>query len=72
MSKILPTYGPDFINYRYPDNITSPTISNNDYFYTANNKNFIYKNETGVVTYVNIDFWSLDNLYFNNRIFTTV
>lgn len=72
MAIILPTYGPDFLNYRYPDQSVSPLISNKDYFYTADNKNFVYKNESGVVTNVNIDFLSIDNLYFNNRIYTKV
>jgi len=72
MALILPTYGPDFINYRIPDQITSPTISSKDYFYTADNKDFIFKQSNGVVSYINIDFLGLDNSYFNNRIFTTV
>lgn len=71
MAKIIPTYSPEYIGYRIPDEITSPTISKADYFITPTNKNFIFKNETGEVVYVNIDFLSLDNLYWNNIIFTT-
>lgn len=72
MAKILPTYEPNFINYRYPDNTTTPGVSSKDYFYSVNNKNFYFKNETGIVSSVNIDFLNLDNLYFNKRIFTKV
>jgi len=72
MSIIAPTYSPDFINYRIPDNDVTPSISNKDYFYSPDNKNFIFKSANGVVSNVNIDFWGVDNSYFNNKAFTTI
>lgn len=71
MALILPTYSPNYLNYRIPDNITSPVISKKDYFYTPDNKNFMFK-EGDKVTSVNIDFWGVDNSYFNNNAFTTI
>lgn len=70
--KLIPNYGPEYVNYRIPDQLTSETISNTDYFISADNKNFVFKNEVGEVVYVNIDFLSLDCLYDNKTIFTTV
>ena len=72
MSIIAPTYSPEFINYRIPDNDVTPSISNKDYFYSPDNKNFIFKSSNGVVSNVNIDFWGVDNSYFNNKAFTTI
>lgn len=72
MSIIPPTYSPDFINYRIPDKDVTPSISNKDYFYSPDNKNFIFKSSNGVVSNVNIDFWGVDNSYFNNKAFTTI
>lgn len=72
MSIIAPTYSPDFINYRIPDSDVTPSISNKDYFYSPDNKNFIFKSSNGVVSNVNIDFWGVDNSYFNNKAFTTI
>lgn len=72
MATIIPTYGSEYVPYRIPDQITNPTISNTDYFITADNKNFVFKNKSEEVLYVNIDFLSLDNLYFNKKLFTTV
>jgi hypothetical protein len=66
MSIIAATYSPDFINYWIPDNNVTPAISSKDYFYSANNKNFIFKFSNG------IDFWGVDNSYFNNNTFTTI
>lgn len=73
MAKIIPTYSVDYVDYRIPDQITSPTISSKDYFYTPQNKNFIFKTSTQTFSYVNIDFWGFDNSYLvNNRNFTTI
>lgn len=73
MAKILPTYTPEYVNYRIPDQLVSPTISNKDYFYTPINKNFIFKTSSQTISYVNIDFWGFDNSYLiNNRNFTTI
>ena len=72
MSIIAATYSPDFINYRIPDNNVTPSISSKDYFYSAKNKNFIFKSSNVIVSSVNIDFWGVDNSYFNNNTFTTI
>jgi hypothetical protein len=73
-SIILPTYGNNLL-YRIPDYSVNPTIPGleKDYFVSPINKNFIFKNSSGVVTYVNIDFWGLDNSYLvGNNKFTTI
>ena len=71
MEIIQPKYSSNNTNYRYPDQITTPVESKKDYFISPLNKNFLFKNSNGETT-VNIDFLSLNNAYFNNRIFITI
>jgi len=68
---ILPNYSPDNIGYRIPDEITNRALSETDYFYTPETKNFIFM-EKGQKTFIEIDFWGFDNSFFNGKAFTTV
>jgi hypothetical protein len=68
---ITPSYGPDNLKYRIPDNDTSPAISQKDYFYSANGKYFLYKQLGSTLTNVRLDFYNLDCAYFINNNFTT-
>jgi hypothetical protein len=72
MAIIAPIYSPDNSVYRYPDQIVNPSESQKDYFISPTSKNFIFKASNGVVTYINMDFLSLDNSYFNNTAFITI
>lgn len=72
MAVIQPIYSPDNSEYRYPDQDTRPSESQKDYFISPVSKEFIFKGSNGVVTYVNMDFLSLDNSYFNNTAFITL
>jgi len=69
---ILPNYSTELIPYRIPDECLNSTIASNDYLYTANNKDFIFKTADGTISYVNIDFFNLDNSYFINNSFRTI
>lgn len=69
---ILPNYSTEFIPYRIPDECLNSTVASKDYLYTANNKDFIFKAVDGTVSYVNIDFFNLDNSYFINNSFRTI
>jgi hypothetical protein len=71
MALILPTYSPNYVDFKIPDQITNPELSSKDYFYSPDNKDFVFK-DGEVNTTVNIDFWSLDCSYFNNKFFTTI
>ena len=71
MAIIEPIYSSDNSEYRYPDQDTRPAESQKDYFISPVSKNFIFKASNGVVTYVNMDFLSLDNSFFNNTAFIT-
>ena len=69
MAKIIPIYGPEYFGHRIPDEVTSKIISKADYFITPVAKSFYFKNKSGEVTQVKIDFLSLDNLFWNNTVF---
>jgi hypothetical protein len=71
MAIITPTYAPNIINFRIPDNDINPRISQKDYFYSATNKNFLIKQLGGTLTSVQFDFYNLDCAFFINNNFTT-
>lgn len=70
MAKIIPIYSPENYGHRIPDQITNPNISKADYFFTPTAKNFYFKNKSGEVTQIKIDFLKVDNLFWNNTVFT--
>jgi hypothetical protein len=79
MEKIIPTIPSTLLQYRILDNILTPELSSKDYFYSASQKNFLFKSNTNdEIYYVNIDFPGAgnytDNSYYNpnNKAFTTV
>jgi hypothetical protein len=79
MAKILPTIPNNLVQYRILDNIINPELSTKDYFYTASQKNFLFKSAiSNEVTNVAIDFPAkgnyTDNSYYdvNNKSFTTL
>ena len=79
MAKILPTIPNNLVQYRILDNIINPELSTKDYFYTASQKNFLFKSAiSNEVTNVTIDFPAkgnyTDNSYYdvNNKSFTTL
>ena len=64
MAIITPTYTPNTIKFRIPDNDINPSISQKDYFYSATNKNFLIKQLGGTLTSVQFDFYNLDCAFF--------
>lgn len=72
--KILPIYPNEVIQYRLWDNISDPELNTTkDYFISASNKEFIFKSKNSEPSYLRLDFWGLDNLYYynNSGTFTT-
>ena len=79
MSILVPTIPSNLLQYRILDNILNPELSDKDYFYTASQKNFLFKSaKSNEVTTMTIDFPAkgnyTDNSYFNvnNQSFTTI
>lgn len=67
MAIILPTYIKDYTPYRYPDEIENTGISDYNFLYTPISKVFLFKDTTGKLTEVTIDFPVIDNLLKVNK-----
>lgn len=69
---IAPTFSSNKINYRIPDNSLTPTMADKDYFYSPEEKVFIFMDKPGEKNFVTIDFIGFDNSFFDGKTFKTI
>lgn len=67
MASIQPKYDSNKLSYRFPNLIENNGISNFDFFYSATNKAFLFKDKNSSLTNVTIDFIKVDNMFVANK-----
>ena len=70
---IQPTYTEPFLPYRYANQIEANGISNYNFFYSVNEKDFYFKSDkNALVTRRTVDFLNIDNAFLINNTLSTL